>query len=552
MSSRQPITTFETHDVINQPPPLPPHNLLDGDLILRQAVEREGAAWALERIRKLGAVLGSEQVAEFSRVANRFPPELRTFDRFGQRIDQVDYHPAYHEMMRLAKEHEVHSIAWTAAQPGGHVAHMALEYLLVQADAGICCPITMTYACIPSLQREPEIAAEWMPPIVAAAYDSRFAPVSEKTAVTIGMAMTEKQGGSDVRANTTRARNLNERGEFELTGHKWFCSAPMSDAFLTLAQTASGLSCFFVPRWRPDGTRNPFYIQRLKDKLGDRSNASAEIEYKNTWAKLIGEEGHGVRAIIDMVHHTRLDTALSAAGIMRQAVAQALHHTAHRRAFNKFLSQQPLMRNVLADLVIEWIAATMLAARVARSFDEAKINPEAASFARIAVAMAKYWINKRLPGHVCEALECHGGSGYIEESIMPRLYRQAPLNGIWEGSGNVICIDVLRTMARDPQAMEMLIGEMDGARGGSSRLDKAVEDLKVLIGDPSPEESDARRLVEMMTLVLQGTLLVKHGPVSVADAFCASRLEGNWGRSYGTLPRNVAFEEIISLGRMEN
>jgi putative acyl-CoA dehydrogenase len=552
MSSRQPITTFETHDVINQPPPLPPHNLFDGDLILRQAVEREGAAWAVDKIRKFGAVVGSEQVAELGRAANRFSPELRAFDRFGQRIDVVDYHPAYHELMKLAKEHEVHSIAWHAARPGGHVAHMALEYLLVQADPGVCCPMTMTYASIPSLARDAEIAAEWVPRIVAAAYDPRFAPAAEKTGVTIGMAMTEKQGGSDVRANTTCARRLNERGEFDLTGHKWFCSAPMSDAFLTLAQTVSGLSCFFVPRWRPDGRRNPFYIQRLKDKLGDRSNASAEIEYKNTWAKLIGDEGHGVRAIIDMVHHTRLDTALSAAGMMRQAVALALHHTAHRKAFNKLLSQQPLMRNVLADLVVEWVAATSLAARVARSFDEAGTSPHAASFARIAVAIAKYWINKRLPGHVCEALECHGGSGYIEESIMPRLYRQAPLNSIWEGSGNVICIDVLRTMARDPTSVEMLVGEMDRARGGNSRFDRAVEDLKALISDRAREEGEARRLVELMAVLLQAALLVEHGPVPVADAFCASRLEGDWGRSYGTLPRKVAFDEIISLGRIQN
>jgi putative acyl-CoA dehydrogenase len=325
-----PIRNFETHDVINQPPPLPEQNLFDSDPILSQLLEREGAGWALTKVRKLGALLGSEEVTELGRVANRFPPELRIFDRFGQRIDLVDYHPAYHELMKLAKEHEVHSIAWTATKLGGHVAHMALEYMLVQVDAGVCCPITMTYACVPALSRQPDIAAKWSSQILAATYDPRFAPREEKAGITVGMAMTEKQGGSDVRANTTCARKLNERGEFELTGHKWFCSAPMSDAFLTLAQTVTGLSCFLVPRWRPDGTRNPFHIQRLKDKLGDRSNASAEIEYKNTWAQLIGDEGHGVRAIMDMVHHTRLDTTLAAAGIMRQAVAQAVHHTTHR------------------------------------------------------------------------------------------------------------------------------------------------------------------------------------------------------------------------------
>lgn len=549
MSSRA-IKTFETHEVINQPPPLPEHNLFDSDPILRQLLEREGAGWALEKVRKLGAILGSEEVSELGRAANRFPPELQIFDRFGQRIDHVTYHPAYHELMKLAKEHEVHSIAWTARESGGHVAHMALEYLLVQVDAGVCCPITMTYACIPSISREPDIAAEWRPQILAATYDPRFAPREEKRGVTIGMAMTEKQGGSDVRANTTYARKLNERGEFELTGHKWFCSAPMSDAFLTLAQTVTGLSCFLVPRWRGDGTRNPFYVQRLKDKLGDRSNASAEIEYKNTWAKLIGDEGQGVRAIMDMVHHTRLDTTLAAAGIMRQAVLQAVHHTTHRQAFKKMLSQQPMMQNVLADLVIEWVAATVLAARIARSFDEANVNTEAHSFSRVSVAVAKYWINKRLPGYVCEALECHGGSGYIEESIMPRLYRQAPLNGIWEGSANIICIDVLRTMARDPSATELLIKELDSARGGNRSLDKGINELKDLINDRSREESEARRLVEFMAIILQGALLVKHGPASVSDAFCASRLGGDWGRSYGTLPRTVAFEEIVALAKL--
>ena len=549
MPPRQPSSIFATHEVTNQPPPVPDHNFFDSDPILQQALKREGAGWAVKNARDLGAALGSEHVAELARAANRHAPELRTFDRFGRRIDEVDYHPAYHELMSLAKAHQVHSIAWTAEVPGGHVAHMALEYLLVQGDAGVCCPITMTYASVPPLTRDPAISKEWKPRILAPAYDPRFIPAGEKSGVTIGMAMTEKQGGSDVRSNRTMAASLGN-GEFELTGHKWFCSAPMSDAFLTLAQAEGGLSCFLVPRWRPDGTRNPFFIQRLKDKLGDRSNASSEIEYQNTWAKLVGEEGHGVRVIIDMVHHTRLDTALAAAGMMRQAVVQAVHHTTHRKAFQRLLSEQPLMQNVLADLVVEWAAATMLAARVARSFDEAATSPAAALFARIAVAVAKFWINKRLPSHICEALECHGGSGYVEDCVMPRLYRQAPLNSIWEGSGNVICLDILRTMTRERTASDVLLGEVETARGGDRRLDRAIDGLSAGIRDLSKQETQARRLVELIAAVLQGALLVKHGPAPVADAFCASRLDAEGRRSLGTLPAGVAFDDIIALGRI--
>jgi putative acyl-CoA dehydrogenase len=547
MPPRQPVSTFESHEVTNQPPPLADYNLFDTDLILATALRREGAAWAENKVRDFGAILGSERVGELARAANRYPPELRTFDRFGHRIDEVEYHPAYHELMTLAKLHEVHSIAWTATQPGGHMAHMALEYMLAQVESGVCCPITMTYASLPALSRQPAAAAEWRPRILAAAYDPRFIPASDKTGVTIGMAMTEKQGGSDVRVNTTRAVPLGNTGEFELTGHKWFCSAPMSDAFLTLARTDAGLTCFLVPRWQPDGTRNPFLIQRLKDKLGDRSNASSEIEYRDTWAQQIGEDGQGIRTIIDMVHHTRLDTALAAAGLMRQAVVQAVHHAFHRVAFRKLLSDQPLMRNVLADLIVEWAAATMLAARVARSFDDSSANPAAAAFARLAVAIAKFWINKRLPGHVCEAMECLGGSGYVEESIMPRLYRQAPLNSIWEGSGNVICLDILRTMERDPAAVETLFAELETARSGDQRLDRAIGKLKANLHKLGGQEIQARRVAESMAVVLQGGLLVKHGPAALADAFCASRFDDDWSRTFGTLPSGVAFDKIIEV-----
>ena len=545
MPPRHPISLLDGHQVVNQAPPVPEYNLFTADPVMEAALAREGAGWAAGRLAAFGAVMGSEQVSGLAEAANRFPPELRAYDRFGQRIDEVVYHPAYHELMHLAKTHEVHSIAWTAAQSGGHVAHMALEYLLVQGEAGVCCPVTMTYAGYAALRKAPG-AADWLPRITAASYDSRFIPAPEKTGVTIGMAMTEKQGGSDVRSNTTRAAAMGEAGWFELTGHKWFCSAPMSDAFLTLAQTPAGLSCFLVPRWRPDGTRNPFFIQRLKDKLGDRSNASAEIEYRRTAAQLIGEEGQGVRAIIEMVHHTRLDTAVAAAGLMRAAVVQAVHHASHRSAFQKRLVDQPLMRNVLADLVVEWVAATLLVARVARSFDD----PSAAPFARIAVAAAKYWTNKRLPAHVCEALECHGGSGYVEESVMPRLFRQAPVNGIWEGSGNVVCLDVLRSIERAPGALEALLEECGLAQGGDPRLDRALMRLKDDLRQPAEPQLRARRTVASLAMVLQASLLVRFGPPAAADAYCASRLESDWTGTFGTLRSGADFDTIIALGRI--
>jgi putative acyl-CoA dehydrogenase len=547
MPPRQPISVFGSHEVFNQPPLLVDYNLFDSDPILRAAVTREGAGWAKEKLQAFGALMGSERVAELATAANRFPPELKTFDRFGRRLDEVAFHPAYHELMALVKAHEVHSIAWTANQSGGHVAHMALEYMLVQAEPGVCCPTTMTYASVPALRKQPDLAAEWEPRVLAASYDPRFIPASEKNGITIGMAMTEKQGGSDVRSNATTARKIGN-GAFELNGHKWFCSAPMSDAFLTLAQTPTGLSCFFVPRWRPDDTRNPFLIQRLKDKLGDRSNASSEIEYKQTWAHLVGEEGQGVRTIIEMVHHTRLDTALAAAGLMRAAVVQAVHHTSHRTAFQRKLIDQPLMRNVLADLIVEWIAATIVVARVARSYDESAASPEAALFSRLAVAIAKYWINKRLPAHVCEALECHGGSGYVEESVMPRIYRQAPLNGIWEGSGNVICLDILRTIAKEPASLDVFLAEIELGRGGNRRLGQAIDDLTRQLRDTTNLEFRARQIVERMAVILQAALLIRHGPQAAADAFCASRLDRSGGWSFGTLPPDVDFKSLIELG----
>ncbi|MEW6273335.1 MAG: acyl-CoA dehydrogenase family protein [Thermodesulfobacteriota bacterium] len=550
MSSRSPLTELATHSVRNQVPPLEDYNLYDADPALAEALHREGAGWAEEQVRAFGALLGSERVLHLGFDANRHLPELHVFDRYGQRVDEVEYHPAYHELMRLAIEHGMPSLPWTEDRPGAHVAHSAMLYLLSQVEAGVCCPLTMTYAVVPALRRQPEVAAEWEPKVVARVYDPRCVPASEKQGVTFGMAMTEKQGGSDVRSNTTRARALGTGGpggEYELTGHKWFCSAPMSDAFLTLAHTERGLSCFLVPRWRPDGTRNPFFVQRLKDKLGNRSNASSEIEYQGTWARMVGEEGRGVRTIIDMVHHTRNDTVAAPASFMRQAVMQAAHHAAHRVAFGKRLVEQELMRNVLADLALEAEAATVLAMRISRGFDDAERGgDEARAFSRIATAVAKYWLNKRAPGHVVEALECLGGAGYVEESVMARLYREAPLNGIWEGSGNVICLDVLRAMVREPGSLEAFLAEVELARGADRRLDAATAALRTELADGSDVELRARRVTERMALVLQGALLVRHAAPAIADAFCASRLDGEHGAAYGTLPRGVDLGALIA------
>jgi len=553
MPVRDPVAQLATHEVTNQPPPLEDHNLFDGDAALREGLEREGAGWAAAAARAFGAELGSARVIELGHEANRHLPELRAFDRFGRRIDEVAFHPAYHELMDLAIRHRVPSIAWTADKPGGHVAHTALEYMLIQAESGICCPVTMTYAVVPALRHQPEVAAEWEPRVAAARYDPRAIPAAEKEGATLGMAMTEKQGGSDVRTNSTRAAPAGSAtgpgAEYLLTGHKWFCSAPMSDAFLTLAYTDKGLSCFIAPRWRPDGTRNAIHIQRLKDKLGNRSNASSEIEYHGAWARMVGEEGRGVRTIMEMVQHTRLDCVLAAAGLMRQALVQALHHTAHRTAFQRLLAQQPLMKNVLADLAVECEAATALALRVARGFDAPAGDAAARGFARVGVAVGKYWVNKRAQGHIYEAMECLGGAGYVEESIMPRLYREAPVNSIWEGSGNVICLDVLRAMQKEPDAFAAFVAELEAARGADWNLDRAVDALKNALASTEDFETAARRIVEMMAMTLQGAILVRHAPAAVADAFCASRLAGDHGRDYGTLPAGLALDEIIERAR---
>ena len=551
MPIRDPIARQATHEVTNQPPPLAGLNLYDTDPVLRSAIDRHGAGWAEARLRDWGALVGGEEMLEQAHLANAHRPELRGFDRYGHRIDEVTFHPAYHWIMDKVFGAGMHAIAWSADRPGGHLAHVAMTYLMGQVEPGVLCPSTMTYAVVPALKRQAEVAAEWVPRVTAAAYDGRSIPAAEKRGCTMGMAMTEKQGGSDVRANTTRAAPTGAGGpggEYRLAGHKWFCSAPMSDAFLTLAYTpgADGLSCFLVPRWLPDGSRNRFHIQRLKDKLGDRANASSEIEYHDTWARMVGEEGRGVSAILQMVQHTRLDTAIGPAALMRQALVQAVHHARHRSAFQRRLIQQPLMRTVLADLALEWEAATILALRMAAAFDAAPADPGEAMLGRVGVAVAKYWINKRVPGMVVEAMECLGGAGYVEESILPRLYRQAPLNGIWEGSGNVICLDVLRALQREPAAADALLAEAAKARGAHALFDRWLDALADEMRQTEHLELRARRLVERMALALQASLMLRTAPTPVAEAFCRSRLGETGGVTYGTLPTDTDFDAVLN------
>jgi putative acyl-CoA dehydrogenase len=522
------------HDVQNQPPPLVDIDLFSTDRALKEAVVRECAGWASNGLAEYGSVLGSAETLECGVVANAHPPVLHTHDRYGHRRDEVEFHPAWHNMMRLAVEHGVHSSPWANPRPGAHAARAAAAMLASECEAGHVCPVSMTYSSVPVLRRDPGLAREWEPRIHSTHYDSSFQPAAQKAGALIGMAMTEKQGGSDVRANSTRAEPIGN-GEYILTGHKWFCSAPMSDAFLVLARAPAGLSCFFLPRWTPDGRKNAFHLQRLKAKLGNRSNASSEVEFDGAWARRIGEEGRGVATIIEMVHHTRLDCVIGAAGLMRRALIEALHHARHRSAFGRKLIDQPLMQNVLADLTIESEAATVLMMRLARAFDQAD-----RTFSRLAVAAGKYWVSKRTPAHVAEALECLGGNGFVEESAMPRLYREAPLNSIWEGSGNVIALDVLRAMQREPEALDRVLQEIRLAN--DPRIERFLGEVR---GDVV--ESEARRFTERIAIALQASLLVRFSPAVIADAFCASRLDGDWGRAFGTLPRRVDVHSVTEL-----
>jgi len=532
----------------NQPPPLVDYNLFEADAPLREAFEREGASWAHDLVHDLGSLAGTQQAIDWGFQANANPPRLRTHDRFGNRIDEVEFHPAWHELMHVAIGHGLHALPWREPKAGAHVARAAAFHIWSQVEGGHGCPVSMTYAAVPALRQEPRLAQQWEPLMTTLDYDPGLRPPATKRGVLFGMAMTERQGGSDVRTNTTKAVPTGSNGEHLVTGHKWFCSAPMCDAFLVLAQAPRGLSCFLLPRVLPDGTRNGFHIERLKDKLGNRSNASSEVAFEDAWAVLVGEEGKGVRTIIEMVNHTRLDCIIGSASLMRQAVAQATHHTAHRRAFGKLLSEQPLMVNVLADIAVESEATTLLMMRLARAFDHAD-DPGEAHFRRIGVALGKFWTCKRAVAVVAEALECHGGNGYVEESILPRLYREAPLNSIWEGSGNVNALDVLRAMQHEPATVSAYLAEVELALGQNAAFDKAVDDLKRNMLNSQDAEARARLLVERMAVLLEGSLLLRHGDQIVAELFISSRIAGKWGHSFGTLDPGPGLKSVLERHR---
>ncbi|ATY12334.1 DNA alkylation response protein [Amycolatopsis sp. AA4] len=535
-----------THEVVNQVPPLE-HDVA-ADPALAEAVGRTEASWVVDELHELGRLAGSEQVQEWSRLVNENEPVLRTHDRYGHRIDEVEFHPHWHDLMNVAVSHGLQAAPWRDERPGAHAARAAKFYVWSQSEAGHTCPISMTYAAVPALRANPELAAEYEPLLASTEYDFGLREPGTKRGLIAGMSMTEKQGGSDVRANTTSARPAGD-GSYRLVGHKWFTSAPMSDMFLTLAQAPGGLSCFLLPRVLPDGSRNPIRLQRLKDKLGNRSNASSEIEYDDAVGWLVGEEGRGVRTIIEMVNNTRLDCALGSSSGMRLGAVRAVHHATHRHAFGKALVDQPLMANVLADLVLEAEAAVAASMRLAAAGDRPGDEQEQA-FRRLGLAVTKYWVCKRAPMHAAEALECFGGNGYVEESGMPRLYREAPLMSIWEGSGNVAALDALRAMGRQPESVAAFFAEVEQAAGGDARLDDAVDRLKKDLSDVDDLEFRARRVVESMALVLQGSLLVRHAPRAVADAFCGTRFGGDWGLAFGTLPAGTDTSAIIARARV--
>ncbi|MDG9709236.1 acyl-CoA dehydrogenase family protein [Streptomyces sp. DH10] len=537
-----------THSVNNQVPPLVGYDVFSADRALTAAVERHLDPGlrdeVLGELSALGRTSGSAQVQEWGAQANENPPRLRTHDRYGHRIDEVEFHPSWHRLLGKGVSAGL-TAAWD--RPAGHLRRAAAFLVWTQVEAGNGCPLSMTHAAVPALRTDPELAAEWEPRLTSMVYDRELRPAHLKAGALFGMGMTEKQGGSDVRANTTSARPLAEDGTYELTGHKWFCSAPMSDGFLVLAQAPGGLTCFLVPRVLADGTRNVFLLQRLKDKLGNRSNASAEVEFDGTWARRVGEEGRGVRTIIEMVAATRLDCVLGSAGLMRQAVAQAVHHCTYREVFGGKLADKPLMRNVLADLAVESEAATTLALRLAAACDDG--GEQERALLRIAVPAAKYWVTKRCPPVAVEAAECLGGNGYVEESGLPRLVRESPLNSIWEGAGNVQALDVLRALQREPGAFDAYLREVGQARGADHRLDAAIKNLLTELADLEGVEGRARRLAERLALVLQGSLLVRFAPPQVADAFCAARLGGDGGAAFGTLPPSLDLASVVERAR---
>jgi putative acyl-CoA dehydrogenase len=515
------LAATDTHDVLNQAPPIAPYNVFEADLALREALEREGGGWGVDRARDAGELAGSAEALEHAERAERNEPRLRTHDRYGRRVDEVELDPSWHWVLRQAVEREIPSLPWRDPSAGAHVVRAALFLVWSQVNSGVMCPVSMTYAAVPALREAPEVAEEWEPRITRPSYDD---------GALAGMAMTEKQGGSDVRANTTRAEPAGD-GCWEITGHKWFCSYPPCDVFLTLAQAPAGLSCFLF-----EGRDPGFRIQRLKDKLGTRSLPSSEVDFHGVHGRLVGEEGRGVQTILRMVNHTRLDCLIGSAAGMRWGLAQAVHHARHRSTFGKLLAEHALMQNVLADLAVESEAATAAALRVARSYDE-----DDAAFRRFATAVMKYWVCKRAPQHALEALECLGGNGYVEESGMPQLVRDSPLNSIWEGSGNVAALDVLRATVKEPEGLPAFLAECELARGADARLDAHLDRLGAQVREP---EFEARRVVADLALALQASLLVRHAPAPVADAFCAGRLAGD-GRTFGMLPAGIDAPAIV-------
>ncbi|OGB29728.1 MAG: DNA alkylation response protein [Burkholderiales bacterium RIFCSPLOWO2_12_FULL_61_40] len=538
----------DTHVLSNLSNELCDYNMYSQDAALVEAVRREGGQWAESELSAFGQMTGSADYLELGTLANKFQPELDTHDRFGNRIDLVKFHPAYHQLMKTSIAHGLHASPWTAPGPGAHVARAAKSYLHSQVEAGHGCPITMTFAAVPALRLQPELASVWEPKITSRVYDPHNVPVEQKQGVTIGMAMTEKQGGSDVRTNSTRAYPVGSGGPgqaYELVGHKYFVSAPMCDAFLVLAQAPGGLSCFLLPRWRPDGSKNPMQVLRLKKKMGNASNASSETELRGALAWMVGEEGRGVRTIIEMVSMTRFDCMIGSSAGMRMAASQALHHCAQRSAFGKVLNQQPLMQNVLADLALESEAALTLTLRMARAMDNRTVETEDL-LVRLVTAVGKYWICKRTPNHAYEAMECIGGSGVMEDCMLPRLFRESPVNSIWEGSGNVQCLDVLRALSKTPAVVEAFFAEVGQARGAHAALDRYVAHLAQDFKDLQDFEYRARDVVDRMALALQASLLVRNAPAFVSDAFCHSRLEQQGHHNYGTLPRGVDVAAIIA------
>lgn len=550
------LTSGPTHEVVNQAPPLVGHDIA-GDGALLTAVTAYGAEWVVPELHELGLLAGSAEIADLARLANVHSPTLRTHDRYGRRIDEVEFHPAWHQLMHTAVSRGLHATPWASSLAGAHVGRAAKFFVWTQAEAGHGCPISMTYSVVPALRHAPELAACYEPALTSLVYEPGLR--LGKTGLLAGMAMTEKQGGSDVRANTTKAEPAGD-GSYVVTGHKWFCSAPMCDLFLILAQTTDGISCFLLPRVLPDGSLNAMRLQRLKDKLGNRSNASAEVEYDQAVAWPVGELGRGVPTIIEMVSSTRLDCIIGSAASIRQACVEATHHASHRQAFGAVLADQPAMTAVLADLALESEAATTMAIRLASAADmAARGDTTQAALLRVMLPAAKHWVCKRTPAVVGEALECLGGNGFIEESVMPRLYRDAPLNSIWEGSGNVTALDLLRAIARSPGSLDALRTELSLSAGADRRLDRAMGRLWTELGGIASDgqaaaQFQARRLAGLLTIVTQAALLCRHAPTAVSDAFCASRLDdfGGFagpGVSFGMLPRGLDLARVLDRTR---